>query len=371
MASALWSAIFVFRNEQAEHRTSDVHFLDDCLIAKLLGPRTVAEFDMGGGSSSSRREELAGFSRECARLWRQLYGARSGHYNPAATRAAALNSAASRGPLRRAAGGVLAAARLAVQCRRARAASAAVHPGAGTDRSTRWTVAMGKFQRRSGRNIPGVTQVRAAPGGAFLKPPGVNLSARPGASAPPAGRSAHCKVAVVAASGAEETLRVKGCAVVTGRHRCAEANLVVVRDLSVLHDVGALAADVDIAVSFLYVVALGVDVVTETQLAAASYVPRRLSPKQYLRHARACEKSATLRVGKKLDVESPAVRTALGRIARAPKSEIGVGAAGAPASGGVEWMTLRDAVEWAVSARGVLNELGPKVLRADGTRLRS
>ena len=34
------------RNEQAEHRTANVEFLDDCLIAKLLGPRTVAEFDV-------------------------------------------------------------------------------------------------------------------------------------------------------------------------------------------------------------------------------------------------------------------------------------------------------------------------------------
>ena len=156
----------------------------------------------------------------------------------------------------------------------------------------------------------------------------------------------------------------------TGRHRCAEANLVVVRDLSVLHDVAALASCVDTAVSFLYVVALGVDVVTEAQLAAARYVPPRLSPTQYLRHAPACEKSATLLVGAKLDVESPAVRTALRHVASAPGSKIEVGAAGAPASGGVVWTSLRDAVEWAVSARGVRNELGPRVLGADGPPLR-
>ena len=108
------------RNEQAEHRTGNVEFLDDCLIAKLLGPRTVAEFDGVAGGSSSR-EELTPFSRKCACLWRQLYGARFGHRNPAATRAAKLKSAASsRGPLRRATVGVLAAARLAVQCKRAR-----------------------------------------------------------------------------------------------------------------------------------------------------------------------------------------------------------------------------------------------------------
>ena len=105
----------------------------------------------------------------------------------------------------------------------------------------------------------------------------------------------------------------------TGRHRCADANLVVVPDLSILHDAGALAADVDAAVSSLYVVALGVDVVAETQLAAASYVPGRLSATQYLRHARACErKGATLSLAESLDVECPVVRAALRRIARAP-----------------------------------------------------
>ena len=140
---------------------------------------------------------------------------------------------------------------------------------------------------------------------------------------------------------------------------------------SILHDVGALAADEDTAVSFLYVVAFGIDVVTETQLVAANCVPGRLSPDQYLRHAKACEKSATVSVGVKLGVESPAVRQALRRIARAPKSKLRVQPSGAPASGPVSWQTFRHAVEWAVSIRAVRNELGPKVLGADGVRLRT
>ena len=143
-----------------------------------------------------------------------------------------------------------------------------------------------------------------------------------------------------------------GCRVVRGRHRCAEAALVVVRDLPILHDVGALAADEDTAVSFLYVVALGLDVVTATQLAAAS------------------RKKAAFRVGERLNVECPAVRTAFRRISRRPGSRISVVASGAPASGGVSLLTLRDVVEWCVSARRVLNELGPKVLGADGARQR-
>ena len=226
---------------------------------------------------------------------------------------------------------------------------------------------MKKFHQRSVKNIPGATQVRAAPGGVFLKPPGVVLNATRGARKAPAAPSPHRKVAVLAASGAIEDLR----RVETGTHRCAEADLVVVEDLAILHDVASLAADVDMAVSFLYIVAFGLDVVTRSQLAAASYVPGRLLPSQYLRHVRVCETKATFRVEERLDVEFPSVRAALRRIARAPTSKIAVAAVGAPASEGVSLATLRDVVNWALSARRVLNELGPKVLSADGSRLRT
>ena len=172
---------------------------------------------------------------------------------------------------------------------------------------------------------------------------------------------------MLAASGAIEDLR----RVETGTHRCAEADLVVVEDLAILHDVASLAADVDMAVSFLYIVAFGLDVVTRSQLAAASYVPGRLLPSQYLRHVRVCETKATFRVEERLDVEFPSVRAALRRIARAPTCKIAVAAVGAPASGGVSLATLRDVVNWALSARRVLNELGPKVLSVDGSRLRT
>lgn len=233
---------------------------------------------------------------------------------------------------------------------------------------------MRKFQARSRRNIRGVTQVRTAPGGAFLKPPGVQLAARRGALAPPPrGPCPHRSVAVLTASGVtEQSLRGKGCRVLTGRHRCADANLVVVPDLPFLHDAGALAADVDVAVSFLYVVTLGVAVVTESQLAAVGYVPGRLSATQYLRHARACETTSatTVRVAERLHLVQPAMKAALLRIARARKSNIRVEAPRAPASGGMSWETLRHAVDWAISVRRVVNEVGPKVLAADGARLK-
>ena len=173
----------------------------------------------------------------------------------------------------------------------------------------------------------------------------------------------------MATLGLRKTLPAKGCRVLTGPHRCADANLVVVPDLSILHDVGALAADVDLAVSFLYVVTRGIDVVTESQLASASFCPGRLSPSQCVRRAPALAHRVTFSIGEGLDVERPDVRAALRRIARAPGSRIGVAGSGVPASGGASLTTLRDSVEWALSARVVLNELGPKVLSADGARL--
>ena len=369
------------RNEITEHRCSDEEFLDDCLIAKLMAPRSVEEFEeekMGGGSSpmGRRRERLTGFTRACACLWRRLYGARRGHYNPAATRSAAAKAAERRGPLRRAALGALAAATFAARCKRAKRPSAAVHPDAGTDRSAVWNDSMGKFQQRSRRNIRGVTQVRTAPGGAFLKPPGVELAARRGALAPPPpGPCPYRRVALLTASGVvtEQSLQNKCCKVLRGRHRCAQANLVVVPDLPFLHDAEALAANVDVAVSFLYVVTLGVAVVTESQLAAVGCFPGRLSATQYLRHARACEttRATTVRLAERLSSAEPCVKTALRYIARASKkSKIRVQASGAPASGCTSWETIRDAVEWAISVRKVVNEVGPKVLAGDGRRLK-
>ena len=81
-------------------------------------------------------------------------------------------------------------------------------------------------------------------------------------------------------------------------------------------------------------------------------------------------KKTMFRVEERLGVEFPSVRSAPRRIAKAPGSKIKVGDVGAPASGGMSLFTLRDVVNWAVSELRLLNELGPKVLCADGSRLR-
>ena len=54
-------------------------------MLKLNGPKTLAECEGDEADSCSR---LTPFSRACASLWRELYGARFGHHNAKATLAA-------------------------------------------------------------------------------------------------------------------------------------------------------------------------------------------------------------------------------------------------------------------------------------------
>ena len=87
------------------------------------------------------------------------------------------------------------------------------------------------------------------------------------------------------------------------------------------HDVVVLAADVDLAVSFLYIASLGVEITTKTQLAAAKGDPRRLSPLQCVRHIPALTQKTIFCVGPRVSIEQEDVRRALERIARAPGSK--------------------------------------------------
>ena len=114
----------------------------------------------GGEADSCSR--LTPFSRECASLWRELYGARFGHYNAKAT-LAAKEKAKQKPGFRKTVGGVLAAARLAVAesrrvaARRAHAASGAGQASdempllslvPGPPKTAFWNASMDKFQKK-------------------------------------------------------------------------------------------------------------------------------------------------------------------------------------------------------------------------------
>jgi len=321
----------------------------------------------------STRVQLTPFSRECASLWRELFGNRYGHYNTTATKIAAeVKRRSKSGSFSGAARGVLAAARLAIasrrlNARRGRSSASAVHSGAGTAESALWNDSMRKFHERSRSNIPGVTQTRAGPRGPFVNPAGVSLLANCGAKAQPLARERPYRK--VASFCVTDMCPVRGSEIVTGLHRCAEADLVIVPDLTILHDVDALAANVDLVVSFLYIVSIGVDVATSTQLSAAKGRPTCIPLQHCVRHIPAMAEQPLARkffVGARLLVEHADVHTALRRLARRPGSKFVLSETSDPAPGGISFQTLGDVVAWASSVCRVQHVLGPKAVTSDG-----
>ena len=354
-----------FRNQMREHRSANLIFHDDCLVLRLNGPRSAAEFDVGADS----RSNLTSFSRECASLWRELYGFKRGHFNVKAVSAASKKRQTAgtfRGTMR----GVLAAARLAVAARRrakssSSTSSVALHAGAGTADSALWNDPMTNFQSRSRKNIPGVTQTRAYPGGAFMNPAGVSLAPYRAAAKQPLARPRLInKVALLGVTG----VCVREAAVVSGRHCCAEADLVIVPDISIFHDVPALTANEDLAISLLYIVLLGLEVATTTQLSASHGKPRNIPTASCQRHVPAMLQKMVFCLGARLVIEHPDVHRALRRVASTPKSKVtwsqsASGGDSAPASGNnVVFNTLAEVVLWAYSVRRVENNLGAKAV---------
>ena len=120
-----------FREAKMVHRTANMDFLDDMLMLKLNGPKTLAECEGDEADSCSR---LTPFSRACASLWRELYGARFGHHNAKAT-LAAKEKAKQKPGFRKTVGGVLVAARLAVAESR-RVAARRVHAASGAGQAS-------------------------------------------------------------------------------------------------------------------------------------------------------------------------------------------------------------------------------------------
>ena len=362
-----------YRHQMLEHRTDRNEFHDECLVLRLNGPSSSAEFEgAASGAQSHARGSLTPFSRRCAALWRTLYGSRRGHYNGAATAAAARKGKCNLGTFARASKATLAAARLAVLASRARqSAGPDVAAGAGTADSCFWNEAMSDFQKRSRRNIPGVVQTRVAPQRPFINPAGVYLAERrAGQKQPLARRLPYTKVAWLGVPSRE----LRECAAVTGPQCGWEADLAVVPDLAFLHDLSGLSANAGTALAFLYVVSRGVDVTTLTQLAAAQYRPNHLQQRTCVRHVPAMRSRTKFVLGARLVAEEHSVCVALRRLSRAPGSRFKVVQqatlpAASGAAGSVFLNSLHDVVAWASSARRVLGEVGPRAVAVDGVPL--
>ena len=184
------------------------------------------------------------------------------------------------------------------------------------------------------------------------------------ASGAPARTRPYAKVAFL--GGAAQQCPGLSSTTLIGPHRCAQVDFVVVPDLSLLHDVDALAAEVDLAVSVFYIVSLGVDITTQTQLPAVQGFPRRLAVQHCVRHVSASGEKVRFCVGPRLVVEGPAEHRALRRIERAPTSTFSVSKSCIPAPGEICFGELRDVASWACSERRVCSKAGPKAFTPDG-----
>ena len=162
----------------------------------------------------------------------------------------------------------------------------------------------------------------------------------------------------------------KGCRIVGGPHRCAEVELAVVPDLAMFHDQDLLSSDIDLAVSFLYIVSLGVLTTTRAQLAAAHGKPRHLKPHCCVHHVPAARgENVTFCVTRNIRETHADMYKALKRIAATAESKITLEKKSDPASGEILLDSVRDVVAWACSARRVKNVRGPKAFVNDGAAM--
>ena len=232
---------------------------------------------------------------------------------------------------------------------------------------------MTKFHEGSRKNnITGVTQTRARPGGPFLNPVGVCLNARAGAPPQPlaCNISYAPKVAIVDMNKTKTCPAKPPSKIIHGPHRCAEVELAVVPDLTMLHDQDLLSSDIDLAASFLYIVSLGVLTTTTAQLLAVHGIPRHLKPQCCVHHVPAArQKNVTFCVTAYLREAHADMYKALKHIALAPESKISLKKDSTSASGDICLNSLRDVVAWACSARRVQNVRGPKAFVPDGAAM--
>ena len=204
-------------------------------------------------------------------------------------------------------------------------------------------------------------------------PAGVCLNARAGAPPQPLA----CNISYAPKAAIVDMNKTKACPakppskIIHGPHRCAEVELAVVPDLTMLHDQDLLSSDIDLAASFLYIVSLGVLTTTTAQLAAVRGIPRDLKPQSCVHHVSAAleGKKVSFCVGKYLREAHADVYRALKQIARKPESQISLSKNSQSASGDIFLNSLRDVVAWACSARRVQNVRGPKAFVQDGAAM--
>ena len=158
-----------------------------------------------------------------------------------------------------------------------------------------------------------------------------------------------------------------GSAAFEGPHRCQTVDVLVVSDLSVLHDEAKIARDDDLVVAFTYLVLRGLDVVTAQQWRDAletrsHWRVRRLS------HAEVrLTTELDVSFSEELHVEHPEVLRAFSRTARLPGSQVQVVADASNSD--KHFQTLSEVVRWLGSVRRISCTLGSKAIAVSGERM--
>ena len=202
----------------------------------------------------------------------------------------------------------------------------------------------------------------------FIAPAGIDLAPREAAAAPPVVRAPR----VVAAFDVGTPKVVAGSAAETGAHRFEKADILVVSSLAVLHENDKIVAKPDLAVSFVYLVLRGIDVVTEQQWHNALEDRSSLWRMSRLHHAEvrlSCKSSVSF--SEKIKVECRDVRRAFKRSIEAVQgSQLEVVDDIRDSESHTHFQTLSEVVQWLSSRRRLKNISGCKaILAASGERM--
>ena len=384
---------------EAHHHNADTTLLDDKMIARMCGPKAAAEVVSAVGDDSLR---LASFGRECAALWREIYGARLGCYDSKrdgkklakkkgtwiSRKRGVLQAEGGKGRKGREGKGRKGregkegkgqAAGCAVASSRAVAITnadpdtpfgvrrsffeSAVGDGAGTTTSRHWNPKFERFQKLTAKKKVQNHLLLQGRRGNFpkFKP---RLAAQSCPQLPAVSRISFV-------GNCQDPTASAACTIMSGSNRCSRSNLVVVSDMAVLHRPACARSLADV----IYIAGLGLPVITEASWMLAAKIPHKLSRESVIQHAALARDTAVIfRLSQNFRLRYPSLADALAHCA--DKGGVGKTASkwkvikkdADAVRGGVAVVDLDGdflpLAEWILKHRRVSNTLGPKVLSA-------
>ena len=149
--------------------------------------------------------------------------------------------------------------------------------------------------------------------------------------------------------------------------RCHHVDLVIVPDIRALHDQAKMCENVGLAISALYILALGKDVTTAEAWKQAQGSPNNLAMSSIVPHESASENKVTVYMSEVFASRYASVVKAFRNVAAAPNSKWSQPLARLTETERFE--TLADLMAWALPLRRVARRRAPKEQTIDGARL--